>query len=90
MVLWYILEYLIAHPDAKDTLRGILRWWLPGPPHTWEEGEVQKTLEGLVAKGWLTQRQTTASQILYGLNQQKRAEILAFLRTPACDIDRSP
>ena len=80
MVIRYILHYLIEHPDAKDTIQGILRWWLPGGISEWEEEAVQEALDGLVARGWLTQRQTTPSQQLYGLNKEKLEEIKVFRR----------
>jgi hypothetical protein len=80
MVIRYILHYLIEHPDAKDTIQGIPRWWLPGHIEEWEEGVVQEALDVLVAKGWLTQRQTTTSQTLYGMNKERLEEIKAFLR----------
>ena len=79
MVIRHILQYLTTHPDAKDTLRGVLQWWLPREPAGWEEKDVQEALEALVAKGWVTQRRLPSAQILYGLNQTKREEVRAFL-----------
>jgi hypothetical protein len=57
----HILEYLIAHPDAKDSLEVILQWWLPGDLGAWEEGEVWEALDALVIRGWLTWRYITPS-----------------------------
>ena len=80
MVIRHILHYLIEHPDAKDTIQGILHWWLPGAIENWPEAVVQEALDVLVAKGWMTRRQTTSSQQLYGVNREKLEEITAFLR----------
>ena len=57
-----ILQYLTAHPDAKDTVDGILKWWLPGHPIEWEKEEVQETLDHLVSKGWLAIRPLSLSR----------------------------
>jgi hypothetical protein len=72
-----ILDYLVRHPDAKDTIDGILKWWLP--ENEWDEEEVQEALDNLTSKGWLTKRQTTASQTVYGMNKDQRKEIDDFL-----------
>ena len=82
MVIQQILCHLIAHPDAKDTVQGILRWWLPKDPVERSEEEVQNALDVLVARGWVrvTKRQTITSQQLYGLNKEKPEEIERFLR----------
>ena len=87
MVLRHILHYLIEHPDAKDTVQGIVRWWLPGGIVKWEEAAVQDALDVLVARAWLTQRRMATSQTLYGLNQEKIGEIEAFLRELERDAD---
>jgi hypothetical protein len=80
VVIRYILHYLIAHPDAKDTIQGILHWWLPGGIVAWEEAAVQDALNVLVARGWLTQRQTSPSRTLYGMDKEQLGEIQMFLR----------
>ena len=80
MVISHILHYLIEHPDAKDTVQGLHRWWLPGGVVAWEEEAVQSALAVLVARGWLTQRPTTTSQTLYGLHKEQLEEIQEFLR----------
>jgi hypothetical protein len=45
MVIRHILQYLIDHPDAKDTTQGILRWWLVGGIAAWDEAAEQGTLD---------------------------------------------
>jgi hypothetical protein len=46
-----ILEYLAAHPEAADTAVGIRQWWLPGSFLGFSDGDVRRTLDGLVSKG---------------------------------------
>ena len=43
-----IIMYLRAHPEAADTLNGILEWWIPDQRN---ENELQKALEDLVRQG---------------------------------------
>ena len=80
MVIRHILHYLVAHPDAKDTMLGILHWWLPAAPVGWGEEDVQAALDALVEKGWITQRRLASSQILYGLNRTQTEAIRDFLQ----------
>jgi hypothetical protein len=80
MVIRHVLQYLLDHPEAKDTSQGILRWWLPGGMVAWEEAAVQAALEALVIRGWATQRPLPASPPLYGLNRAPLEEIQVFLR----------
>ena len=84
MVIQQILHHLIGYPNAKDTIQGILRWWLPKDPVEWSDTEVQEALDELVRRGWLTQRQTATSQQFYGLNEEKLEEIKVFLREQEC------
>jgi hypothetical protein len=41
MVCRSILRYLSAHADAKDTVAGIWRWWLPQGDVEWTEAAIQ-------------------------------------------------
>lgn len=70
-----ILRYLIDHPDAKDTIEGILKWWLAKNWTEVSDEEVKKCLDLLVLKGWVTKRQTTRAQIVYGVNKERLDEI---------------
>lgn len=73
-----ILEYLIRHPDAKDTVEGILKWWLDSDAE-WEKDEVQQALDLLSARGWLTRRETTPAQAVYGVNKDQIETIKKFV-----------
>jgi hypothetical protein len=75
-----ILQYLTAHPDAKDTVDGILKWWLPGHPIEWEKEEVQETLDHFVSKGWLIIRPLSLSRELYCVKKEQLKEIKRFLQ----------
>jgi hypothetical protein len=87
MALRHILYHLVEHPDAKDSLQGILRWWLPRAPAEWREEEVQEALDVLVAREWVTRRQTASSQYIYGVNKDKLGEIEEYLDAPGSELE---
>ena len=69
-----ILRHLIENPDAKDTIEGILKWWL-ADGHLWKRGEVQEALDFMALKGWLTKRKTAPTKEVYGINRDRSGEI---------------
>jgi hypothetical protein len=75
-----ILQYLIEHPDAKDTAEGIAKWWLAGTDAESKKKQVQNALDCLTARGWLTKRETSRREKIYGLNRNLLPEIRGFLR----------
>ncbi|HET6973701.1 MAG TPA: hypothetical protein VFH96_06720 [Pyrinomonadaceae bacterium] len=72
-----ILRYLVNHPTAKDTTKGIEKWWLSGASRGGTSTE--DALKLLVTKGWLTARYSPQSETLYSLNESYLKEIMAFL-----------
>lgn len=78
MVIRLLLHYLTEHLDAKDTLEGILEWWLPKDYAKWRE-DVKGALDFLISRKWLTKRKTPDHRVLYGINQERLEEIKAFL-----------
>ena len=76
-----ILQYLTDHQEAKDTVEGILTWWLPSHPIQWEQEQVQEALDTLVAKGWLVKRMLRPSKRLYSVNNKNKKEVKVFLQT---------
>lgn len=49
-------RYLLAHPDASDTLDGIARWWLLRQRNEDARELVQEALDLLVQRGVVQQR----------------------------------
>ncbi len=77
-----ILLYLIEHPDAKDTMKGILKWWMPNGYLERGGKEIQQALDYLVLKGWLTTCPKVLQKdlIIYGVNKGRLDKITAFIR----------
>jgi hypothetical protein len=75
-----IIQQCIKYPDRKDTIEGILKWWLPEGRVEWRKEEVQKAFDLLVSKGWLTKRGTVPSKEIYGINKDRLQEIRSFLQ----------
>jgi Fe2+ or Zn2+ uptake regulation protein len=73
-----ILSYLLEHPEAKDTVEGIMHWWLPPAP-AWRANDVTRALDALVLKGWLTAVNLGTATRVYGLDRTRRDEILRWL-----------
>jgi hypothetical protein len=78
-VIREILQYLVEHPDAKDTPEGIYKWWLPKGQSERGRDEVQKALDLLTSKGWLTKRGAVPAKEFYGINKDRLQEIRRFL-----------
>ena len=74
-----ILQYCVEHPYAKDTPEGILKWWRLIDKSEWRKEDVQKALDALTAKGWLTKRNTSPPEKIYGFNKKFMEEIRKFL-----------
>ena len=76
-VIRQILVYLLERPEAKDTVEGVLQWWLEKSEVRYQRKDVKIALDWLVTKGWVIER--VPSQSLFGLNGEKRPEIQQFL-----------
>jgi hypothetical protein len=74
-----ILDYLVRHPDAKDTQEGVLNWWI-ARAHSGDcdEQNLVKALEELVARDWIAKRDTS-TQSIYSLNRARLEDIKRFL-----------
>jgi hypothetical protein len=74
-VIWLVLEYLCANPDAKDTAEGIANWWVGGHGVMVDPGGVKTALQYLVARDWLVVTGSISYQQIYGLNPTRRTEL---------------
>jgi len=61
-----ILRYLSCHPDARDSVEGIVSWWLPQQRRVDACVEIEAELEALVAQGVLEKVCVAGSLALYG------------------------
>lgn len=75
-----ILDYLLAHPDAQDTLAGIAEWWLPEEKMKTRITIVKDALDQLVAKALVLERRGKDLQTHYRINGQRLKEIEKLVR----------
>lgn len=61
-----ILDYLTKHPEAQDTVRGIVEWWLLKQNIEQSTTEVEAALQALVAQGKLRARTGPDGTVHYG------------------------
>jgi len=73
-----ILRYLLSHPNARDTLQGIIKWWTK--EFTFEE--IYEALADLEARGWIQIWHLPSGGTLYGLRTEALSEILSSLARP--------
>jgi hypothetical protein len=75
-----ILAYLMANPDAKDTLEGILDWWLLQQDLKRNIALVRKALDELIDKKFLLERKGNDRQKYYHVNHEKLNEIATLIK----------
>ena len=74
-----ILAYLTEHPDAEDTLEGIVQWWLLERKIKYHIVGIKYAIDDLVSKGFLLEQTTHDVRNQYRINNAKKYEIHAFL-----------
>ena len=70
-----ILAYLVEHPEARDTVNGIVEWWLLERQIKYQTARVKEALSELVAKGLILEHKGLDSQAHYRINQAKYKKI---------------
>lgn len=75
-----ILNYLAEHPNAADTVEGIVHWWLLDRAIVEEEERVGQALDLLVQKGLLVSVQAADARRHYRLNARQVGEIKKLIR----------
>ncbi len=78
-VLCDILAYAAEHPDAGDTVEGIVQWWLLQQRIKHQESLVRKALAELMARGLMNERQGIDGRTRYQINPHKQKETEAFI-----------
>jgi hypothetical protein len=75
-----VLAYLAQHPQARDTMEGIVEWWLLEQRIQCAIADVEAALSDLVRKDFLITHQCSDGRISYGLNREREREIRRHLR----------
>jgi hypothetical protein len=70
-----ILDYLGRHPDAQDTIDGILHWWLLDTCIRKWTPQIAKAIAQLVERGSLEERPAADGQIFYRLSPKYRPSL---------------
>lgn len=79
-ITYDILGYLAEHPEAQDTVEGIIEWWLLEQQITRQTSKVREALAELVSKGLILERKGEDSRTHYRINQRKYKEIRVLLK----------
>ncbi|OPX92861.1 MAG: hypothetical protein A4E58_03208 [Syntrophorhabdus sp. PtaB.Bin006] len=74
-----ILIYLSKHPDAQDTLEGIVEWWLLEQVITHHMAAVKEALAELVDRELVLEIKSADSRVRYRSNGEKYREIKAMV-----------
>jgi hypothetical protein len=75
-----ILTYLANHPDAQDTIDGIVQWWLPEQEIKYELGILKEIISELVREKILLVHKSTNSRVHYRINRKKYEEMQALIK----------
>lgn len=71
-----ILDYLARHPDAEDTIEGMLQWWvLDSCIRNWAP-KIEQTVTELTSRGLLEARTSREGRVLYRLARDHRTSFL--------------
>jgi hypothetical protein len=66
-----VLAYLSGHRDARDTLEGIVEWWLVEQRIVEQTAVVKDVLDELVADGLLLESKGADSRTFYYVNRRE-------------------
>ena len=75
-----ILTYLEKHPDAQDTLDGIVQNWLFSQGSKYKPTTVREVVKDLVLEGTILESKTQGSDAVYRLNVTKRNRLKELLK----------
>ena len=74
-----LLAYLLDNADARDTLAGIVEWWLLDRNIRQNVTEVKQILDEFVGEELVLESQTADRRIHYRVNHRKEKEIRELL-----------
>lgn len=68
------------HPDAKDSMEGVRRWWLSSARQATPSGDVEEALAFIVRRGWLEERIVTPDQRVFAVNKDTMKSAAEYLQ----------
>lgn len=74
-----ILQYILAYKDARDTVRGIEKWWLP-QSRPYSVADVETALQNLVELNLIQMWEPAAAEPVYGRAAEDSHPIEEYLR----------
>ena len=75
-----ILAYLARHPEAQDTMEGIVEWWLLEQEIRRTTALVKAALAELVSRKLVLERRGKDGRVHYRIDRRQAAEIRALLK----------
>jgi len=75
-----ILSYLVEHPSARDSVEGIVEWWLLNQQIKEIGLQVREALDELVMEDLVLEHRVDGSQTLFSMNPEKREAIVSLLQ----------
>jgi len=70
-----ILRYLRTHPEAADTLDGVIEWWLPRQHRKVARERVQQALDHLIARGLVTKTILAGRHCIHVRKEAKKPDV---------------
>jgi hypothetical protein len=70
-----VLAYLADHPEAQDTLEGIIEWWLLEQQIKRHTERVKECMADLVTQGLVIEHQSIDAHVRYQMNPARLSEI---------------
>lgn len=64
-----ILNYLLEHPEAKDSLAGIRSWWIEEPDQC-SDKDLRLAAEALVERGLLRAWESSPGSVVFGPSEK--------------------
>jgi len=84
-----ILAHLVKHPDAQDTLEGIVQWWIPEEKIKSQIADTREAIAELIAQKFIFEWQGKDSRTYYRLNRCRIREIKHLFTLKVQKRDRS-
>ena len=72
---YQLMTYLVEHPEAQDTLEGIMEWWLLERQIKFQTDRVKDALSELVSRGMILEQKGSDSQTRYRINKARYKKI---------------